>query len=84
MIWKCINIVAAFLLILPGIVLLAMRVYNKDDVSIMIASDYCNSIESKTVGLRKPSIALITLRADEFVSHGQGKVAFPVIFKVKS
>ena len=45
MIWKCINIAAAFLLLLPGIVLLAMRVYNKDDVSIRIASDYCNSIE---------------------------------------
>jgi hypothetical protein len=107
-IWKCINIAAAFLLVLPGTVLLAMRVYNKYDVSIRIASDYCNSIEttvcvvsdrlgqiseinrivskeySKIAGSRKPSIAVNTLRVDEFVLHGQGKVAFPVIFKVKS
>jgi hypothetical protein len=51
MIWKCINIAAAFLLVLPGTVLLAMRVYNKYDVSIRIASDYCNSIETTVMVL---------------------------------
>ena len=51
MVWKCINIAAAFLLVLPGIVLLAMRVYNKDDISIRIASDYCNSIETTVMVL---------------------------------
>lgn len=45
MIRKFINIAAAFLLVLPGIVLLALRVYSKHDVSISIASDYCNRIE---------------------------------------
>jgi len=51
MIRKCINIAAAFLLVLPGIVLLAMRVYNKHDVSIWIASDYCNRIETTVLVL---------------------------------
>lgn len=45
MIWKCLNIAAAFLLVLPGIILLAIRVHSNHDVSIGIASDYCNSIE---------------------------------------
>jgi hypothetical protein len=49
------------------------------EINRIVSKEY-----SKTAGSRKPSIAFITLRADEFVSHGQDKVAFPVIFKVKS
>jgi hypothetical protein len=48
------------------------------EINRIVSKEY-----SKTAGSRKPSIAFITLRADEFVSHGHDKVAFPVIFKVK-
>jgi hypothetical protein len=49
------------------------------EINRIVSKEY-----SKIAGSRKPSIAVNTLRVDEFVSHGQGKVAFPVIFKVKS
>jgi hypothetical protein len=49
------------------------------EINRIVSNEY-----SKIAGSRKPSIAFITLRADEFVSHGHDKVEFPVIFKVKS
>jgi hypothetical protein len=42
------------------------------EINRIVSKEY-----SKTAGSRKPSIAFITLRADEFVSHGHDKVEFP-------